>query len=46
MKKGTLYNSDKPYDNFFNLFKIITDRFAAIKQCSIYGKRTQKIYHG
>ena len=25
MKIGTFYNSDKPYDNFSNLFKTITD---------------------
>ena len=32
MNKGTFYNSDKPYNNFLNLFKTITDTHAPIKQ--------------
>ena len=32
MNKGTFYSSDKPYDDFSNLFKTITDKHAPIKQ--------------
>ena len=32
MNKGKFYNSDKPYNNFLNLFKTITDTHAPIKQ--------------
>ena len=31
MNKGKFYGSDKPYDNFFSLFKTITDKHAPIK---------------
>ena len=35
MNKGKFYNSDKPYDNFSDLFKTITGEHASIKQKSV-----------
>ena len=32
MNKGRFYSTDKPYDDFPNLFKTITDKHALIKQ--------------
>ena len=32
MNKGTFYSSDKPYDDFSNLFKTIIDKHVPIKQ--------------
>ena len=32
MSKDTFYSSDKPYDDFSSLFKIIPDKHAPIKQ--------------
>ena len=37
MNKGTFYSSDKPYDDFSNLFKTITDKHAPIKQKKLRG---------
>ena len=37
MNKGTFYSSDKPYDDFSNLFKTITDKHAPIKQKKVRG---------
>ena len=35
MNKDKFYNSDKPYDNFSDLFKTITGEHASIKQKSV-----------
>ena len=49
MNKGKFYNSDKPYDNFSNLTKTITDKNAPIKQKKVImfhlWHKTQKSYH-
>ena len=37
MNKGKFYKSDKPYDDFSNLFKTITDKHAPIKQKNARG---------
>ena len=37
MNKGKFYNSDKPYDDFSNLFKTITDKHAPTKQKNARG---------
>ena len=37
INKGKFYNSDKPYDDFYNLFKTITDKHAPIKQKRVRG---------
>ena len=37
MNKSKFYNSDKPYDDFSNLFKTITDKHAPIKQKKVGG---------
>ena len=37
INKGKFYNSDKLYDDFFNLFKTITDKHAPIKQKRVRG---------
>ena len=53
MDKGKFCNSDKTYDDFSNLFKIITNKHAPVqekkvrgKKYFVYDKRTQKSYHG
>ena len=37
MNKGKFYNSANTYDDFFNLFKEITDKYTLIKQKKIRG---------
>ena len=37
MNKSKFYSSDKPYDDFSNLFKTITDKHAPIKQKKVRG---------
>ena len=37
MSKGKIYSSDKPYDDFSNLFKTITDKHDLIKQKKVRG---------
>ena len=37
MSKGKFNSSDKPHDDFSNLFKTITDKRAPIKQSKVIG---------
>ena len=37
MNNGKTYSSDKPYDDFSNLFKTITDKHTPIKQKKVRG---------
>ena len=39
MNKGKFYNIDKPYDDFSNLFKAITDKHVPIKQKKVRGNK-------
>ena len=40
MNKGKFYNIANPYDDFYNLFKEITDKDAPIKQKKVIGNNT------
>ena len=40
MNKGNFYSSDKPYNDFFNLFKTIIDTYTPIQQNKVWGNNT------